>query len=77
MWSRWLGTRYGIAKGLLPFATCDGNRVLCFDYSRLTDKRPAIVLSETTGNMSPNVENRGPNYPVAENFDALLDLKWF
>lgn len=77
MWSLWLGTRYGISRGLLPFATCDQSRVLCFDYSRLVGKRPAISLSETTGNMNPNVENRGVNYPVAENFDALLDLKWF
>lgn len=77
LWSLWLRTQHGIAKGLLPFATCDGSRVLCFDYSRLVGKRPAIVLSETTGNMSPNIENRGANYPVAENFDALLDLKWF
>ncbi len=75
-WSLWLIKRYGIARGLLPFATCDRNRVLCFDYSHLTDKRPAIVLSETTENRDPNLDDRGANYPVAENFDALLDMKW-
>jgi hypothetical protein len=75
-WSLWLMNRNGIARGLLPFATCDRDRVLCFDYSHRTNKRPAIVLSARTDNTDPNLDDRGANYPVAENFDALLDMKW-